>query len=125
MDYLTQKLHVPGVGQYDISEHRSINFNSTKTSFNLSEVGASRKMSNEPKPGPVHNPKLYISEVGEREFLNKEGPGVAIYNYERCMDERSPKKKISFTRVSIDRHAFSIALFLFFAVGGKENEPHS
>ena len=71
-------------------EHFPGSGNQSKTSLTIDDSSASRRTlgkASESNFGLPHNPKVFVEEVGEREFKNKEGPGVAIYRYEQCLDE--------------------------------------
>ena len=96
------KFTIPGVGHYDITEYKSINMNATKTSWTAGGdlgpgIGSRGVDSNFGLP---HNRKHYVSDIGEKDFMNREGPGAAIYNFEKWRDEHSPRKEYSFPRVS-------------------------
>ena len=92
---------MPGVGHYDLTEYKSINMSATKTSWTAgSEVSpgiGSRGVDS--NFGLPHNRKHYVSDIGEKDFMNREGPGVAIYSFEKWRDDHSPKKEYSFPKV--------------------------
>ena len=75
--------------------------NSTKTTWAGGNEGIpSDGRGTDSNFGLPHNRKHYVSDIGEKDFMNREGPGVAIHNFEKWRDEHSPKKEYSFGKVA-------------------------